>query len=113
MKIDLQKIGPHEIISWFRAKAYEFERIATALETTFDAQGQPSLKGQQSEAAKNGGVKATLENVKDAISMFAKGARVSTIAKSLGSEVEDVSEIISKHPTAFEMRGRGWWTVKG
>lgn len=114
----MNELRPSEIIQWFRGKAAEFQRIADALETTFNADGQPSLQGTKEASAsfptllQNGASKVTVETVKKMLSGIETGVRYTTIAQQLGADSEEVRTVLWGNPGTFEQSGRGWWKVK-
>ena len=95
------------MIAWFRAKAVEFNRIATVLETTFSQSGQPLVQPLQATPAE-----VDIDAVKNAISELGKPSRYSKIAKYLNADSGQVWNVLKNSPTVFDQAGRGWWKLK-
>jgi hypothetical protein len=101
-------ISAPDIITWFRAKAKEFNKIADTLETTFNA--SPYLPAIEA-GSKNGIASATAEDV-TAIINEKGAARVKTISEKLNLPARAVQAIITANPHLYEIADRGWIKLK-
>lgn len=122
----MKAVAPSQIISWFRNKAAELNRIADTLENTFNTVGQPNLSSYEqssvlasiashprrhvphtpSEGHASGPLTPNAANIRDLICLASK--RVGDLSKYFECPDAVIHEVIKAHDSGLIITNRGW-----